>query len=295
MPGFFAICHLAVSGRSILLVLEKHQTTAQGGHMKDFLMSINRLQIWRQRVSLWGNIFVPPTLDRLAALWLHQRGMLGVREKLFLERFIQPGMIVADVGANQGIFTLLCAGSVGSGTVFAFEPEPVLFDSLQRNIKRNGIENVRAFPKAAASTRSRAKLVKSGLNSGDNRIVSDKKGRDQLVEIETIPLDDLLGDHQVNLLKIDTQGYELQVLRGCTKLLERNPEICILLEFWPFGLVEHFTRPEELLSFLGSRGFAVSELDRTGACVPFSFDADCWSGSRKYTNLVAQIPPDGAS
>jgi hypothetical protein len=66
--------------------------------MKDFLMSINRLQIWRQRVSLWGNIFVPPTLDRLAALWLHQRGMLGVREKLFLERFIQPGMIVADVG-----------------------------------------------------------------------------------------------------------------------------------------------------------------------------------------------------
>jgi hypothetical protein len=115
MPGFFAICHLAVSGRSILLVLEKHQTTAQGEHMKDFLMSINRLQIWRQRVSLWGNIFVPPTLDRLAALWLHQRGMLGVREKLFLERFIQPGMIVADVGANQGNFypSLCRIGRIG--------------------------------------------------------------------------------------------------------------------------------------------------------------------------------------
>jgi FkbM family methyltransferase len=256
--------------------------------MKDFLTSVNRLQIWRRQVSLWGNIFVPPTLDRLAVLWLHQRGMLGVSEKLFLERFIQSGMIVADVGANQGIFTLLCARSVGSGTVFAFEPEPVLFDSLQGNVKRNRIENVKAFPKAAANTRSRAKFDRSRLNSGDNRIVSDTEERDQLVEVETIPLDDVLGDHQVNLLKIDTQGYELQVLRGCTKLLERNPGICILLEFWPFGLTHYFTRPEELLSFLGSRGFAISELDQTGACVPFTFDAHRWSGSRKYTNLVAQ-------
>src|SRR6516162_2157374 len=135
---------------------ERQNYCAKGENMKDFLTSVNRLQIWRRQVSLWGNIFVPPTLDRLAVLWLHQRGMLGVSEKLFLERFIQSGMIVADVGANQGIFTLLCARSVGSGTVFAFEPEPVLFDSLQGNVKRNRIENVKAFPKAAANTRSRA-------------------------------------------------------------------------------------------------------------------------------------------
>jgi len=238
---------------------------------------------------------VPPTLDRLIALWLHQRGILGISEKVFLEDFIQPGMIVADVGANQGIFTLLCAKLVESGAVFAFEPEPVLFDSLQRNLEWNRIENVQASRKAAASTQSHAKLVKGRLNSGDNRIVTDKKRSDQFVEIEAIPLDDLPAAEKVNLLKIDTQGYELQVLRGCTKLLQRSPEICILLEFWPFGLAQHNTQPEELLSFLSSRGFDVSELDRTGVRVPFTFDPGRWSGSRKYTNLVAQRPPDRIS
>ena len=150
--------------------------------MKDFLASLNRLRIWRQRVSLWGNIFVPPTFDRLVALWLHQRGILGTSEKVFLEHFVQPGMIVADVGANQGIFTLLCARLVESGIVFAFEPEPILFDSLQRNLESNRIENVQASRKAAASTRSHANLDKGRLNSGDNRIVTDKKKNDQLVD-----------------------------------------------------------------------------------------------------------------
>jgi FkbM family methyltransferase len=263
--------------------------------VKDFLASVNRLQIWRQRVSLWGNIFVPPTLDRLVALWLHQRGILGLGERAFLERFIQPGMIVADVGANQGIFTLLCARLVQSGTVFAFEPEPILFDYLQRNLEWNRVENVQAIRKAAANTRSHAKLNRGHLNSGDNRIVTDKKKSDQLIQIETIPLDDLAAAEKVDLLKIDTQGYEMQVLQGCTKLLQRSPGICILLEFWPFGLAQQNTQPEELLSFLTSRGFDLSELDRTGARARFTFDPDRWSGSRKYTNLVAQRPPAAIS
>ena len=102
----------------------------------------------------------PSSIVRFVALWLHQRGILGLSERAFLEHFIQPGMIVADVGANQGIFTLLCARLVKSGTVIAFEPEPVLFDSLQRNLEWNRIENVQTFRKAAASTRSHAKLNK---------------------------------------------------------------------------------------------------------------------------------------
>ena len=55
----------------------------------------------------------------------------GREEARILRRLLRPGMTMLGVGANQGIYTLLLAGQV-----FAFEPQPLLYQQLFRIFKR---------------------------------------------------------------------------------------------------------------------------------------------------------------
>src|SRR5258708_4194632 len=64
-------------------------------------------------------------------------------EKQFFERRLRPGMIVADIGANIGDYTLIAARAVGdSGKVYSFEPDPVNYGLLVRNVKLNRYTNI---------------------------------------------------------------------------------------------------------------------------------------------------------
>jgi hypothetical protein len=57
------------------------------------------------------------------------------------------------------------------------------------------------------------------------------------------------------LIKIDVQGFELQVLEGAREVLNRNEEIILLLEFWPYGLQQCGSSASRLLAFLDENGF----------------------------------------
>lgn len=70
----------------------------------------------------------------------------------FLKGAIREGMVVADIGANIGYYTLLAAKRVGtSGRVYAFEPDPRCVEILRKNILLNGHSNVVVMPNAVSS------------------------------------------------------------------------------------------------------------------------------------------------
>ena len=94
------------------------------------LRNLNRSKIWHANVGLNGFQFRAPSLDRLASLWLHRLGVLGKQEFAFLSQVVRPGMTIAEVGANQGIYTLFLSRLAAPAKVFAFEPEPVIYDQL---------------------------------------------------------------------------------------------------------------------------------------------------------------------
>jgi hypothetical protein len=74
--------------------------------------------------------------------------------------------------------------------------------------------------------------------------------------------------NSVQLIKLDLQGYELHALRGAKRILQENPDIKLLLEFWPFGLKEAGTRWEELIEML--RGLSMDlMLVTTKDVIPF--------------------------
>ena len=59
---------------------------------------------------------------------------------------------------------------------------------------------------------------------------------------------------RVDLIKIDIQGFELHALRGAKRVIQENPEIKLLLEFWPYGLKQAGARWEEVVETLLNSG-----------------------------------------
>jgi FkbM family methyltransferase len=137
-----------------------------------------------------------------------------------------PGEVV-EVGANMGIHTIpLGAALAKEGrTLYAFEPQPVIFQQLCANLALNGLTNVRALPYACGSKNGALTFdipdyTKLGNFGGTElKEVGATTSKQELVQC--VRLDDLLSEGKIGLLKIDVEGLELEVLRGCEGLLAR--------------------------------------------------------------------------
>jgi len=94
-------------------------------------------------------------------------------------RLLRPGATVVDLGANWGYFTLMAAQLAGpGGRVLALEPDPRMFDLLERNVRLNGLTTVDAFPLAAGAdraTRTLAGYAEGTGNRGTSRIVDEAR------------------------------------------------------------------------------------------------------------------------
>jgi FkbM family methyltransferase len=133
---------------------------------------------------------------------------------------LRPGDVALDIGANLGAHTLPLAQLVGpSGTVFAFEPQRILFQILCGNVALNEIPNVHALPVALGRAAGRTKVPALDYRGGNNFggvSVGSQHGEDVLV----ITLDQLELS-KVNLIKIDVEGMEIDVLAGAKATLAR--------------------------------------------------------------------------
>jgi FkbM family methyltransferase len=170
-----------------------------------------------------------------------------------LRKLIQPGDSLLDIGANIGWFSVIGSRLVGStGHVWAVEPEPCNVGILRRNLRRNKCANVEVLPIAAGAMAERASLLLSSDNQGDHRL-STIAGDGASILVPVRPLDEVIGDRHVDVIKIDTQGSEAAALRGMQHIFKKNPRIRLILEFWPYGLAQCGTSTEELLAALSWR------------------------------------------
>lgn len=203
-------------------------------------------------------------LDPRDSLHLSVDGIYEPIETEFFCRQVKKNSVVIDIGANIGYYTLIAARSVGeNGKVFSFEPNPVNFSILRKNIALNGYKNVEAVPMAVSNFTGKTKLYLSEDNSGDHRIYDSHDGR-QYLEIKTIALDDYFEDSSlsINLVKIDAQGCEYAIFQGAANLFKKN-DVKVIVEFWPVGLKMFGTEPEEFLNLLSEYGFHIFKLEMT--------------------------------
>jgi FkbM family methyltransferase len=239
-------------------------------------------------VKVWGFHVQPPNMDRALAAWLLNAGLKGGDERRYFENSISLGEFVLDVGANQGLFTLLFSRLVGpTGRVLSIEPAPGMFTALDGNCRRNHTENVTRLHAAAGEIRSAGILHCSRVNSGDNRMTPSLRGR--AVPVDIVSLDELVPSGIVDLVKIDVQGYEMRVVEGMRAMIARSPKIKVFFEYWPMGLSHAGSAPVDLLDLLVSHGFSLFEPLSAGLrkievdAVVRSTGAGYWSGR----NLLA--------
>ena len=167
--------------------------------------------------------------------------MTGHEDDLIKFFIPEEGDTVVDIGAHIGHYTILSSMRVGpNGKVVAVEAHGGNFDMLNRNVKLNHLDNVVALNYAVFSEETKIKLYLPAQESDFtiyNTVMTDRGGKDgeKFVEVDANTLDNLLQQNgvkaeDVNWVKIDVEGAELEVLKGATNVLSRSDNIALLIE-----------------------------------------------------------------
>jgi FkbM family methyltransferase len=166
-----------------------------------------------------------------------------------LQRIVNKDSVVLDIGANTGTYTLYLAHLAKH--VYAFEPHPDNFKQLQENTKH--LNNVLRY-EAAISNRSDFRfLYTCPQDNGMNRLYPSKwcEGGEK-IRVSTIKLDDaflITENNKINFIKIDVEGWEYHVIKGMTKLIQRDMPI-IMMEWHPPTLEEEGTDPKHFYDLM---------------------------------------------
>jgi len=139
---------------------------------------------------------------------------------------VKPGDTVIDVGANMGFITLVLSRLVGSsGKVLSFEPGGSMFTKLKELVGRNNLAQVELHHMGCGDKSDKLTLsIPASSGNASLRLsphISDEVRCTESVVIE--PLDAVIGDRlsQLHFLKIDTEGFEIDVLRGAERTIDR--------------------------------------------------------------------------
>lgn len=198
-------------------------------------------------------------------------------DRLF--QYVKSGARVIDVGANIGMLSLPLARTVGNGRVVSFEPDPQNRKRLNEHLAMNAVANVTVLPYGLGAEARTFELYKVvGTNSGMNRILTDRTatGRFPHTSIDVRRLDDLwpdLGLDVLHLMKIDVEGFEMAVLQGAERTIEKHRPV-LFIELDDDNLRENGTSAAALVEWLAERGYSVSAAE-SGAPIGTTELAHC--------------------
>lgn len=166
----------------------------------------------------------------------------------------KPGANVIDVGTNVGWTLLHLAKLSGTGTVFGFEPDPYNYNQCRENIGLNTLKNIRLFPVGLSDVTAQLTMeVRVASNRGGNRINTSSDGH----KVDVVRLDDFEAVKSVNtidLIKIDVEGYEMNVLKGAARLLQQHHPV-LFIELDDNNLKDQGHSAKELIEFLNNAGY----------------------------------------
>jgi FkbM family methyltransferase len=150
-----------------------------------------------------------------------------------------------------------------TGRVYAFEPNPDNFNLLKKNVEINNYQNVILVPKAVSSKNGKQKLYISEENKGAHTIIEVTKNQ-KYIEIDSICLDNYFVrfNEKIDFIKIDVEGFEGEVIKGMTRLLQNADEIGIMMEFSPHLIEKYGMKPEEYISLFNDKEWKINLLDR---------------------------------
>ena len=236
------------------------------------------LQLWRRLIRTrppvvkeqilrlpWGHELAVQINETIGhSLWHLGIYDLAVSEALW--RLTETGETVADIGANVGYVTSLLAKKAGrEGQVWAFEPHPLLFARLQKNVQgwpKGSCAEVHCYPKAVSDVTGRDELMipkdfaantgTAFLRGADNQAPTVDKVAVELTTLKNTC--ETLGSIP-SVIKIDTEGNEAKVLAGAAPLLAQGKVRDIIFE-------DHGTYPTPAMQELLRHGYTLFRVQK---------------------------------
>lgn len=194
-----------------------------------FTMPLPKEPVWI-KTTFGFQVKVDPFLDKGVERSLFYFGTYEPGTLNIMQSILKPGDTFVDVGANIGLMTLRAANLVGGeGKVYAFEPNPKTNEILRENIQKNNLFNVQVESFALGSEIKEAIIYdRWDANRGAASLIKPEFETTSTSIMQTTFDDYFKNINQVNLIKIDVEGFELEVLNGAMQTLT-NPEAPMLI------------------------------------------------------------------
>jgi len=151
--------------------------------------------------------------------------------QLVVCKLLRPGDLFVDIGANEGMISLVAARFVGSnGKVIAFEPNPVPRAKFEKNLELNNISTVNIIAAGASDQEGTLELFVPEINTGEGSFAHDGNHQQPgtVVACPIITGDSVLKDAKPSLIKIDVEGFEAKVILGLSATISRTHPIIIM-------------------------------------------------------------------
>jgi FkbM family methyltransferase len=233
------------------------------------MRALVRLALFQVR----GRFLRRPTLARLgerSAVWAHLHRHASMKvicanppdhpEMLVWRQALRSGDLFVDVGANIGSY-VVWAGELGA-EVIALEPAKDTFVLLGQNVALNG------YPVEMIQAAAGAYCGKVRFTAGKDTV--NHVHPEGEIATELVTMDSVIGSRTVRGMKIDVEGFEIEVLRGCVQALSDQRIQLIQLEWNASSLKAVGTDRQPVAKLLTQYGYKLHRPDSSGRLLPIS-------------------------
>ena len=223
---------------------------------------IRLLKFQNLKIKFWKNHYFYINHDSFQSMWLMYNYIVDWEEFLFIHYYLRTNSIVFDIGANMGFYTILMSRSIGElGQIHSFEPDSKNFQRLSQNISINQFKGQFIQNNDAVSQRNGKMKMTVGFDGENHLVESDFSGNSSTINV--VCLDEYCiqkGMTLIDFIKIDVEGFELDVLKGALNLLTRKNINVIQLEL-NRSLINSGTTQQDLISFVEKIGYTFCNYD----------------------------------
>jgi FkbM family methyltransferase len=240
---------------------------------------------WKMRID--GFVLETDPLDGLGAR-LRTQGLTEPETREFFKELLRPGMVVLDIGAYLGQFSLVASRVMnGTGRILCLEPTPAVFEQLKRNIERNHCINVEPIHAAVSDHEGEATFYVH-VGSNDQSSLHAAAVEEQVSYRVPLTTVDALVEraqlHALNLMKIDVEGHEISVLRGAENTIRRLRP-AIVVEISRHQRTVGYSGAD-IKAFLGERNYNSFRLQANGR-IPYQPTPDEINEQISHFNVLA--------
>lgn len=222
--------------------------------------------------TFWNNTIYLPKRANYELLILGESLRSRGSTAVFRQR-VKSEMAVVDVGANIGYYTLLAASLVGEqGRVYAFEPDPVNYALLERNVQANGYRNVVCRQQAVSNKSGETKLFAGEYGVSHSLTASAVVDPNVSIKVATTTLDDFFQEQgwpHIDFIKMNIEGWEWFAIQGMTQILRRSKDLKMIVEFYPDLLQKIGIEPAVFIKRLKDADFTIQIIDEEKGLLPF--------------------------